>query len=270
MSTTLARTRDYLHGQRRTIIARALLGSLAGALPIPFLDDLAVERIVGDAYRRIADAHQVDVDDAAVTTLVYGATRPPSVIDTAANGVVFRIAGAAGRRMLFGLITVRRARSAARSFVAMTLFDHYCARLHKGLALDNATARALREEITRVLDHTPGALAFHPFRRGLLAGARAIVRAPLALADFATRGALRKRLTSGNEITDGEPVAELDLAVDAALADKRGFLARAVTAVELQLSSEVNPFLDKAIDSLDRAWRARVAAGTVPTSVPTP
>ncbi len=263
MTTTLARTRDYLSGQRRSIIARALLGSLAGAVPIPFLDDLAVERIVGDAYRRIANAHHVDVDDEAVKALVHGATAPPSVVDMAASGIAFRIAGVAARRMLLAVSTIRRARGAARTFVAMTLFDHYCARLHTGLALDGVTALALRDEIQRAIDNTPGALAFHPFRRGLAAGGRALLRAPLELADLATRGALRKRLGGPKEITDGEIVDPVDLAVDAALAEKRGFLARAVTSVEMQLSSEVNPFLDGAIDSLDRRWRARVAAGTV-------
>ncbi len=50
--------------------------------------------------------------------------------------------------------------------------------------------------------------------------------------------------------------------MDAALASKTGFLSRTVAAVEAQLSAEVNPFLDGAISSLDRRWRARVAAGT--------
>jgi uncharacterized protein (DUF697 family) len=261
MTTTLARSRDYLSGQRRSIIARALLGSLAGALPIPFLDELAVERVVGDAYRRIADAHHVDLDDAAMKVLVHGATTQPSVVDTAANTVVYKLVSTVGRRMMIAVASVRRARTAARSFVAMTLFDHYCARLHTGLALDKPLALALRDEINRVIDHTPGALAFHPFRRGLIAGAKAVLRAPLQLANFATGGALRKRLGAPKDIETGEVVEPVELDQ---LADKRGFLARAVTSVELQLSSEANPFLDAAIDSLDRRWRARVAAGTVP------
>ena len=36
----------------------------------------------------------------------------------------------------------------------------------------------------------------------------------------------------------------------------------AVAAVEVQLSAEANPFIDAAIESLDRRWRARVAAKT--------
>jgi hypothetical protein len=51
--------------------------------------------------------------------------------------------------------------------------------------------------------------------------------------------------------------------MEAALANKDGFLSRTVAAVEAQLSSETNPFLDGALDSLDRRWRARIAAGVV-------
>ncbi|TMQ07306.1 MAG: hypothetical protein E6J90_43790 [Deltaproteobacteria bacterium] len=173
---------------------------------------------------------------------------------------MLRIAGRAARRMLLALATIDRARSAARTFVTMTLFDHYCARLHTGLAIDAATALALRDEIGRAIDQTPGALALHPFRRGALAAARATLRAPLELADIATRGALRRLLARRSSVTEAEAVDDLDQAVETALAQKTGFLSRAVAAVEVQLSAEVNPYLDNALDTFDRRWRARVAA----------
>ena len=69
-----------------------------------------------------------------------------------------RVAGRAAKRMMVALATVNRARSAARTFTAMTLFDHYCAKLHRGLALDGPTALALREEIVR----SDGQHARHP------------------------------------------------------------------------------------------------------------
>ena len=62
MTSALVQRRDYLDGQRRTIIARALLGSLGGMIPLPFVDDWAIDRILGGGYRRIAAAHQVDAD----------------------------------------------------------------------------------------------------------------------------------------------------------------------------------------------------------------
>jgi hypothetical protein len=258
--TALVQRRDYLVGQRRTIIARALMGSLAGALPIPFLDDWAVGRLVGGGYRKIAAAHQVDLTDDAVDALVHGPTKPPPIASIALGGVLGRVASKAARRMMIAIATVNRARSAARTFVAMTLFDHYCAKLHTGLALDGATALALRDEIVRSIDQTPGALAFHPFRRGALSAARATLKAPLELADLASGGRLRKLLANKSEVTTPQTVDEVEQAMEAVLADKTNFLSRTVAAVEVQLSSEVNPFLDATIESLDRRWRARVAA----------
>ena len=260
-TTSLVASREYLVRQRRAIIARAIAGSLAGALPVPFLDDWAAGTVLGGGYRRIAAAHHIDLDDAALKTLVHGTTSPTSIAELAAGGIMVRIAGRAARRMLVALATIERARSAARTFVTMTLFDHYCARLHTGLALDAPTALALREEIGRAIDQTPGALAFHPFRRGAMAAARATMRAPLELADLATGGAVRRLLARRSGVTEGEAVDELDQAVETALASKTGFLSRTVAAVEVQLSAEANPFLDSALDALDVRWRARVAAG---------
>jgi len=253
-STSLIRSREYLAGQRRAIIARAVAGSLAGAVPVPFLDDWATSLVLGGGYRRIAAAHHIDLDVAALKTLVHGTSPPPSIVDLAASGIMLRLAGRAARRMLVALATIDRARSAARTFVTMTLFDHYCARLHTGLAIDAVTALALRDEIGRAIDQTPGALAFHPFRRGAMAAARATLRAPLELADLATRGAVRRLLARRSGVTDAQ-------AVETALASKTGFLSRTVAAVEVQLSAEANPFLDGVLDAFDRRWRARVAAG---------
>lgn len=258
--TALVPRRDYLAGQRRGIIARAVVASIAGAVPVPLLDDWLIAAILGGGYRRIAAAHQVDLSPEAVQGLVHGTASPPSLVSLATGGVIMRIAGRAAKRMMLALATVNRARSAARTFTTMTLFDHYCARLHTGLALDGATALALRDEIGRAIDNTPGTLAFHPFRRGALTAARATLRAPLELADIASRGALRKLLARRSEVTEAERVDEVEQAMEAALADKHGFIARTVAAVEAQLSSEVNPFLDATIDSLDRRWRARAAA----------
>lgn len=260
MTNALVQRRDYLDAQRRSIIARSVLGSLASAVPMPFVDDWALARIVGGGYRRIAASHQVDLTPAATANLVHGATSPPSLVDMAASGIALRLATTATKRMMFALATVNRARSAARTFMTMTLFDHYCAKLHTGLALDGETALALRDEIGRTIAQTPGALAFHPFRRGVLSAARATLKAPLELADIVSRGAVRRLLARKSEVTEAERVDELEHAMEAALAEKSGFLARTVAAVEVQLSSEVNPYLESAIDTLDRRWRARVAA----------
>jgi hypothetical protein len=155
-TTELARSRAYLANQRRAIIARSIAASLAGALPLPFLDDWAIGTILGRGYRRIAAAHQVDLDDEAVKLLVFGPQQPPSIVELAASGIALRTASRAARRMMVVITAFERARSAARTFTAMTLFDHYCARLHTGPALDAATAQALRDEIGRSIEGAPG------------------------------------------------------------------------------------------------------------------
>ncbi len=260
MTTALVTRRNYLDDQRRAIIGRSIAGALAGALPLPFLDDWAVGAVLGGGYRRIAERHGVDVDRDALMTLVHGASKPPSLVDISVGGILLRIATRTTRRMMLILATANRARAASRTFVTMTLFDHYCAKLHSGLAIDNATALALRDEIGRAIDNTPGALSFQPFRRGALAAAKASLKAPLELADLASRGALRRLLAKKSEVTEAQAVDELDHSIETALASKTGFLSRAAVAVEVQLSAEGNPFLDAALDSLDRRWRARVAA----------
>lgn len=259
-TTALATRRDYLDGARRSIIARSIAGSLAGALPLPFLDDWAVGAIVGRGYRKIALSHGVDLDDDAVKTLVHGTSLPPSLIDLAAGGIIARVAGKAAKKMMLAVAAINRARSAAQTFTRMTLFDHYCARLHVGLALDGITALALREAIDRTIENTPGALAFHPFRRAAAGAFRAAVRAPLELADLASGGRVRKLLAKPSEVTEPEVVEELDQVIENALANKTGFLSRSVASVEVQLSADANPYLDAAIENLDRRWRARIAA----------
>jgi hypothetical protein len=260
MSTEIVTRRDYLAAHRRQIIARSIAAALAGAVPVPFVDDYLVRVILGGGYRRIAAAHQIDVDDRAVEHLVFGKAPPTSVFDLAVRSLVVRLASQSAKRVLVALTAVRRARSAARTFATMTLFDHYCARLHTGLGLPAARALALREEIDRALDATDGALAFHPFRKGLTLAVRATVKAPLALADAASRGALRRLLARRSEVTEAEAVDEVEEALEKQLADSSSFLTRAITAVEQQLSAETNPFLETSLDSFDRWWRARAAA----------
>jgi len=268
--TSLVQRRNYLEDQRRGILARAVLGAIAGVVPLPFLDDWAVEKVLGSGYLAIARAHGVDLSPEAVTNLVHGKTKPLPLVETAASGIAYRIAGRAAKRVLFAYAMATRVRSVARSFVAMTLFDHYCAKLHTGAALDGETALALRVEIARTIERTPGALVLHPFRRAALGAARATLRAPLELADIASGGGLRRMLAkrSAGEITEGEAVDEMDQQIDAALANKDGFVARTVAALEAQVTAEANPYLDAAIESLDTRWRARIAAGTTKSTEP--
>ncbi|MCE9580376.1 MAG: hypothetical protein K8W52_45075 [Deltaproteobacteria bacterium] len=258
-STALSLRRDYLNGHRRMIVGRTVAATVAGSLPVPFLDDWLVGNLLGGAYRRIAAERQVDLDAAAITNLVHGRTAPAALESMAAAAISFRLAGKAWKRMIFAVTAARRARAAARTFLRITLFDHYCTRLHTGLGLDGDRALIVHDLIVRALDETPGSFSFEPFRRGALAAARATVKAPLELADIVTGGAVRRFLEKRNPVAEATAVSELESAIDQQLAASSSFLGRAVTAIELQLSAEVNPYLDSAIERFDRLWREREA-----------
>ena len=266
MTSELAISRTYLGGNRRMILGRAIAGTLAGLVPLPFLDNWLVKTVLGGAYKKIGASHHVDIAHDAVDKLVYGKSSPASWTQMAATGVAYRLATGPWRRALLVMTTARRARAAARQFVTMTLFEHYCARLHVGLALDAPTALAVRDAITQAIDATPGGLSFTPFRRGARTAARASLKAPLELADLITGGRIRKLLARGREVAEPEQVTALDRAIDEALADQTTVLALAATAIELQLSAEVNPYLDAVIARFDELWQRRREAGTAGTT----
>jgi hypothetical protein len=257
VTTALVLKRDYLATHRRMILSRAIAGTLAGLVPVPFLDDWLINAVVGSGYRRIAASHQVDLDDDAVKALVFGKTPPASLAEMAGSAIVYRLVSKTWKRMVVALTALRRARSAANSFLAMTLFDHYCARLHVGIGLTAGEALALREAISEAIAATPGGLSLDPFRRGALAAARATAKAPLELADLLSGGALRRYLDKRSEVTEADAVDEVDAALDKQLAEQSSFLARTVTAVELQLSAEVNPYLDALLQRFDDLWRRK-------------
>jgi hypothetical protein len=258
-TTALTLHRDYLSGHRRMIVGRTVAATLAGSLPVPFLDDWLVNNLLGGAYRKIAAARQVDLDATAIANLVHGRSQPTAVESMAAAAIGYRIASQTWKRMILAVTAARRARAAARTFLRVTLFDHYCTRLHTGLGLDGDRAMIVHDLIVRALDETPGSFSFEPFRKGALAAARATVKAPLELADIATGGALRRFLDKRSPVAEASAVSELDAAIDQQLAASTTFLGRAVSAIELQLSAEVNPYLDNAIERLDRLWREREA-----------
>lgn len=256
--TELTLRRDYLTAHRRMAVGRALVASAVGLIPLPFVDDWLYEATLSGAYKRIAGAHQIDLDKLAIKNLVFGKTQPKAWYEMTGVAFVGRIATRGMRRMLLALAAVRRAQAASRTFATLTLFDHYCARMHTGLGLDGARALEVRETIRRALAETPGGLSFEPFRKGALSAARTVARAPLALADLASGGRLRKLLDRGKDIEEAEAVDEVDALVEHELAERDGVFARAVAAVELQLTADVNPYIDKAIERFETLWRARL------------
>jgi len=156
------------------------------------------------------------------------------------------------RKLLITYIATDRARHAARAYSVATLFDHYCARLHVGLGLDGEAGARVRKLIDDSLDDTSGNLGTALFERGILAAAKATARAPVELLDLATGGRVRKLLTRGDEAV---VVAEVDDAIERSMEGEHGFLARAANAIETQLSTDQNPYLDELINRFESRWR---------------
>lgn len=256
--TTLTLRRDYLQTHRRMAVARALATTAASLVPVPFLDDWLREAVLGGAYKRIAASYQIDLDPTAVKNLVHGRSQPASWVDLTSSALALRLASQSVKRVMMAITAMRRAQAASRTFASLTLFDHYCARLHTGLGLDGPRALAIADAIGAALATTPGGLSFEPFRRGALVAARTAAKAPLAIADLASGGRLRKLLDRGkDEVALAEAVDEVDALVDRELADRDGWFAKAVAAIELQLTADVNPFLDTAIERFEATWRGK-------------
>ena len=263
MSQELVKSRSYLADHRKMIIGRALATATAGALPIPLVDDWLSSTIARGTIRRLAEDRGVDIDDDAIKAIADGPEAPPNFADIAGGGLALKILSRQWRKLVIAVLAARRARAAAKAFLVATLFDHYCTRLHVGLGLESSSAVELRALIDRAVEETPGGLSRHLFRRGLVAGARATVRAPLDLADMATGGRVRRLLTRGSEI---EAAAEVDEVLEEQLRQEKSFLARSVAAVELQLASDTNPFIDRLLEHFDDLWRRHMPGGVDPVN----
>ena len=245
---SLIHSREYLAQHRRTILGRSLAAAIACALPVPILDDLLVSSIRRSMIRRIADARGVDMDEDAIRAIADGCEAPPKWAGLAGGGLALRLASRQWRKLLVVVLAAKRAQAAARSFEIATLFDHYCARLHVGMGLDDASGKRVRQLIDQARDDTEGGISRHLFRRGLLAAAKSSVQAPVEMADLLSGGRITKLLYGESEI---EATTEVDEALETQLKAKNSFLARSAAAMELQLAVDQNPYLDNLIDTFD-------------------
>lgn len=254
MTTELVRTHGYLDEHRGLIVSRSLAAAVAGALPIPLLEEWLAATIRRGAIKKIAEDHGVDVDDAAVRAISDGPNRPPEWTEIAGGGLVYRLLRRSWRRVVIALLVARRAQAASKTFVVCTLFDHYCAKMHVGFGLDAGTGAELRAVMEQAIAQTPGGVGRQLFRRAALAGLRATIKAPLDFANLVSGGAIRRLLTRGDEV---EAVAEVDRELEKQLESDDSFLSRATASVEVQLTAEANPFLGDVIDTFESLWRSR-------------
>lgn len=244
----LTASREYLGEHRRMIIGRSLAAALLGSVPVPILDDWLVSAVRRSTIQRIADARGVDIDDDAIKAIADGKESPPKLTELAGGGLALRLISRRWKKLLIFLFAARRAQAASKNFAVATLFDHYCARRHVGFGLDGESGRELRALIDQSRKDTPGGLSRELFRKGLVTAAKASLKAPLHAADLLSRGRLTKLLKAESDV---EAVTEVDEALERQLAKEDSFLGRSVTAIELQLATEQNPYIDDLIDRFD-------------------
>jgi len=262
-STELTQSRAHLDENRRMIIGRSLAAAIAGAVPVPLLEEWLSATVQRTTIKKVADAHSVDLDEAAIRAIADGPSSPPEWTEIAGGGIAWRILGSAWKRVLIAVLAARRAQAASKAFSVATLFDHYCARLHVGLGLDAIDGAHVRALIDQAIGETKGGLTRTLFRRGLLAAAKATARAPLKMANTLTGGRLTKLLGDG----EVEAVTDVERELDRQLAEEDSFLARASKAIEFQLAAESVPYLDRLIDNFEAAYRRQASA---PRRPPTP
>lgn len=252
--SNLVRSREYLSENRRSIIGRSLAAAIAGAVPVPVLDDYLVASIRRSTIRRIADARGIDIDEAGVQAIADGAEAPPKWSELVGGGLIFRIVSRQWQKLVVAVMAARRAQAAAKNFEVATLFDHYCARVHQGFGLDDASGKEVRALIDQARSQTAGGLSRHLFQRGLLAAAKTTLRAPVEIADLLSGGRVTKLLTGPSEV---EVVTEVDEALEEQLGSDKNFLSRSALAIELELAADRNPYLDNLIDTFDALCAAK-------------
>ena len=111
-------------------------------------------------------------------------------------------------RKFFALLAIgRRADDMATSFQLGMLFDHYCAKVHVGAAVDRSQAMALREAIFGALSESERQAFVVAFREGGRVLGRSFLEAPNWLSDR-IRLAAERWAESGGKSTDPDEAAE--------------------------------------------------------------
>jgi hypothetical protein len=168
---------------------------------MPFVDEWLAATIRRSAVRTLAHRRQVDLDDAAVSAIADGPYAPPSWKRVLGSAVVGMVVRRAVRKAFLVFLIGQRAREITRTFAVLTLFDHYCARVHVGAGLSAQAGRALREHIDQAVAATRLGL-FSRLVELTLKGA------PMRLYQVLSKGALARILATSDEAVAAEILDE--------------------------------------------------------------
>ncbi len=169
-STSIVRTQAHLRTNRTLILTRSLLSGLVGVVPLPYIDDLLAGAVRAQLIRRLAEIRGIDVDGNAVAALSDPAGS--RLLSMASMGAVAAGVARPGWRKIASrlgtsFMVVRRVDETIESFQVGTLFDHYCARMHVGAALDGKRAVILRHAMSMSIASARNDLLKRAFSEGL-------------------------------------------------------------------------------------------------------
>ncbi len=237
----------HLAVHRGLIVRRALLaGAIRGFLPVPVFDDRLAARIRAGLYQRLAGGRQVDLPPDAALVLAEGDEAMAAAnLGVAAAAAV--LAKFAGRKALALAAAGRGAEDMTRTFLAATLFDHYCARLHVGGPISVETAVRLRAILNAQVGATPLGPLLGAFREGSHVLGRSLLEAPRWLAQ--QLASLGERFTRSG----GNPDV-LDAIPDPPPGGEAAWLHRAAHAVETALAQAGNALVAALVRDFEERW----------------
>lgn len=256
-SLSLTPRHEHLFEHRGFIVRRAVAVGLVGLAPIPLVDDWLAAVVMRRAVRYLAERRGVDLDPEAERAIAEGREPAPSWRTLLQANLASLLAHRSLRKLLVAVAVYRRAETMARTFDVLTLFDHYCARLHVGAGLDEARAQQLRAAIDEARKETRGVMV-RLFRRGLSLGVRTALRAPLFLANVLSRGALERLLRDGDEARAEEVVEE---EISRAVSAPGGFALRVARRIEAELVSAGRAQIADLVDRFERTFERTFETG---------
>jgi hypothetical protein len=255
---------EHLAENRRLIVRRALLATaVGGVIPIPVLDDYFAGRVRAGMLAKIAERRRVDLAPGSADLL--GDPREGNTVRnatlTAATLVAFKLAW----RKFFALLAIgRRADEMATNFQLGMLFDHYCAKVHVGAAVDRTQAMTLRQTIFAALSESERQAFVGAFREGGRVLGRSFLEAPNWLSDR-IRLAAERWAESGGTSTDPDEAAEIGDA-----GEEVRWLDRAAAAVESRIGRVEHGYLSGLVEAFERRWREAQARKPASTDAPPP
>jgi hypothetical protein len=226
---------------------------VGGVIPIPVLDDYFAGRVRAGMIAKLAERRRVDLSPGSADLL--GDPREGNAVRNATLTAAALIALKLAWRKFFALMAIgRRADDMATSYQLGMLFDHYCAKVHVGAAVDRAHAMALREAIFGALSESERQAFVIAFREGGRVLGRSFLEAPNWLSDR-IRLAAERWAESGGKSTDPDEASE-----KGDDAEEVRWLDRAAATVESRLGRAEHGYLSGLVQSFERRWRDIQAA----------